>query len=196
MAHLKELLFSATKKAITEYAEMSRTGEAPPETFIRDVCALALKNETGWLIRIEFPARDTLNWGVDRTKLVHLSQNFLIDLVCFAGEDKRVSNIEMLVEFKLWTRFDHVTRDVHRLREILGLIAQEDGSRVTAAGGYAVCVPHYENLSRVKRAISEFSGRFCFDVNDPHTCASFETGKAGGPAAGIIILDAAECMRA
>lgn len=190
----KERLFLATKKAIVEYADMSKTGEAPPESFIRDICALTLKNEMDCRVRIEFPARDTLGWHVDRTTLVHLSRNFLIDLVCFSPQGQRPSDIEMLVEFKLWTSFDDVAKDVHRLRELLELIAETNGSQATKAKAYAVCVPHYENLARVQCAISEFAERFSFEANDPHGCTLFETGKAGGSAAGIVILDAAACL--
>lgn len=191
----KKLLFAAVKEAIFEYAQMSRTEQEPHESFIQHIAARRIWRETGWVVRIEFPARDTSIWGLERNALVHLSRDFLIDLVCLEVQGGKTADLRMLVEFKRWTEATDVVKDVNRLQELLGVVARANEASGTRPESYVVCVPHYSSLARVRKAISDLTNHFVFDPEDEFSAAAFETGKEGGPAAGIVILDAANCMR-
>ncbi|QOZ78856.1 hypothetical protein XH83_27710 [Bradyrhizobium sp. CCBAU 53351] len=185
----KSLLLASTKSAIMQYAGMSRTNAPPPESFVQHLCALYIWQQTGRIVRVEFPARDCAHLNFDRSRFEHLSRNFLVDLVCLRSEARNPDDIEALVEFKLWTASKHVGGDVSRLREFLSFLPAHEGG---GAKGYVVCVPHYPNIARVREAISAFSGRFRLPGDDPHTSEVFETGSSGA-AAGIVVLDVQEC---
>lgn len=188
------LLRGATKKAILDYARMACTSETPPESFIRDICAQELHRNGSLFVRIEFPARDCAKWDFDRSKLKYLSKDFRIDLVCFREPGSRKADLEMLVEFKLWTDQADVSKDVDRLRELTSLLTVADENSSDRVAGYVVCVPHYENLKRVRGAISDFAKHFGFDRGSPEPGAPFVTGDyIDGPSAGIVIIDVNDC---
>jgi hypothetical protein len=184
------LLHRATKAAILDYAGMSQTGEAPPETFIRDICAIKIHQEKSWCVRIELPARDCTQWTIDRSKLIHLSKDFRIDLVCFRERGGKASDLEMLVEFKLWTDYDDVLKDVRRLQEMIELLSKADKQLAERVKGYVVCVPHYESFQRVNGAVFEFSKRFeLVQKNNDENIPFLTNARSSESAAAIIILD-------
>jgi hypothetical protein len=185
-----EMIGDAAKKAILEYAQMANTSEEPPESFIQHFCALELYRKTAWNVRIEFPARHVSGWNIDRSKFKHLSRDFRIDLVCFRQAGGLLEHLEMLVEFKRWTVTKDIEVDLNRLREIRGLVANGK-SGDPQIGIYSVCVPHYSTLAEVEVAISNLENHYRTEHSE-----SFMTreGTDRG-AAGIIILDANNCLK-
>jgi hypothetical protein len=185
------LLRDAAKTAILDYARMARTSEPPPESFIRDVCALELHRKKSWTVRIEFPARHTAQWDVERPKLVHLSKNFLIDLVCFRQPGSHLVDLEMLVELKLWADVGKVLADINRLRELSSSLTETGKVTSSKLEIYVVCVPHYPTLAAVQDSISYFFRHYRFDRG---LAEPFLTGDdPHGAAAAVIILDANDC---
>ncbi|WP_154072081.1 hypothetical protein [Bradyrhizobium erythrophlei] len=179
------ILHQAIKSAIMLYAQMARTSEPPPESFIRDLCAVELHRNNFWAVRIEMPARDCAAWGIDRAKLQHLSRNFLIDMACFREHGGKSSDLLMLVEFKLWTNRDTVAKDVARLNELISLLPDNQGVM-----GYVVSVPHYENAAKVREALEDFAEHFMLSREVAASGEPFPTGAdILGPSAGIAIID-------
>jgi hypothetical protein len=183
-----EIIRDATKKAILEYAQMASTSEEPPESFIQHYCALELYRKQAWNVRIEFPARHASNWNIDKSKLIHLTKLFRIDLVCFRQAGGLLEHLEMLIEFKRWADTKDVALDLNRLREIRGLL-MEARPEAREVGIYSICVPHYATLAEVERAITNFKNHY-----RPEHSESFMTKEGSDRgAAGIIILDASNC---
>jgi hypothetical protein len=183
------LIKDATKKAILSYAKMAQTSDIPPEGFIRDFCAIHLHQSKGWCVRIELSARDCESWGIDRTNLLVLSKNFLIDLACFNAAWRRgPQHLQMLVEFKLWTSRNQVVKDIRRLKEIIGILREVDQSDQHPVNGYVVCLPHYSTAKEVVDAVTELKSRI--PSAGVYFDGAFQTDELiEGPSAAIVVID-------
>jgi len=193
----RELISDATTEAIRLYATMAQTGEPPPESFLRDICAVQLFNKEGWCIRPEFPARHAAELFIDTSNgYKSLSKNFLIDLVCFRRTADQHEVPLFLVEFTLWTSIRKIAREFDRLKEFISLSAKPQSKyRIK---GYVVCTPHYETSTIVKETIEELrdNSKREFTRFDFHASAPFQTGDhASGPAASVIVIDVGDCDR-
>lgn len=186
-AHV-ELIRDATKKAILEYALMANTSEEPPESFIQHYCALEFYRKQAWNVRIEFPARHTVGWNIDRSRLIHLRKDFRIDLVCFRQAGGHVDDLEMLVEFKRWPFAKDVAIDLDRLREI-HTVLMPLRPKARYVGIYSVCVPHYPTLAKVEGSITNFKSYYRVE----HAESFMTNERSDRGAAGIVILDASNC---
>jgi hypothetical protein len=192
------LLQQATKRAIETYAEVAATSENPPEQFISHICAVELHNATSWTIRPELPARECVDrWSLDRNQLLHLNKDFRFDLACFGKPGGELQNLQMLVEFKLWTSIDLIYLDFLRLAEASNLISKKHGEIFSKIGSYIVCTPHYATRKRVDDAIDALKGnsaklfrKFFFENTDPFETASSSSGLGY---ASVIVIDVAKC---
>ncbi|WP_156332518.1 hypothetical protein [Rhodopseudomonas sp. AAP120] len=180
------MLYESARKAISRFAQIARTLDAPPESFLVHSIMLDIHEQhPDWCIRPEFPSRECADWGIPTDDPQSpLLGNFRIDLACFYSPERKATDAALLIEFKLWTNQHDVARDLARLKALTNAIANAERDRPLEA--YVVCCPHYATLEKVDSAIKYFRTVFKFHERPAFpTSEEIATGSAG-----VVVINA------
>lgn len=190
--HSCQILGDIAFQSIRAYSEMAGRLIAI-EGFIRDYSAQSYYRATSDRVSLELPIRTFLyDWKVERSALAGLG-NFRIDMA--AQSDQAVGtniDLNLLVEYKLWTNRYNVASDVRRLRQIIGAVKSIAGQIEIDIGGYVVVCPQYrQGLSAVQGAMSDFASRFPLCYQRTEELAARDGTKYG---IGVAVIDVHQCL--
>ncbi|MCJ2069239.1 hypothetical protein MKK75_10555 [Methylobacterium sp. J-030] len=190
--HSCQLLGDIAFQAIRYYSQMAGQLTAI-EGFIRDFSAQSYHRATSDRVSVELPIRTFLyQWHVDRNALAGLG-NFRIDMAAFTDALRETTiDLDLLVEYKLWTDRFKVASDVSRIKQIIGAVKSLAGHQDLDIGGYVVvCPQYYQGLSAVDGAMSDFSNRFplCYQRTESLLARNGVTYGVG-----VAVIDVHQCQ--